>query len=74
MLTYIFFIYSKIGVEFKISEFKYFPHGFLNYDVPILFKEAGYINDLVISHMNSLLSSGKKNNKDESISLKLQKN
>ncbi len=36
----------------KIFEFKYFPHGFLNYDVPLLFKEAGLVDDLLISHIS----------------------
>jgi hypothetical protein len=36
-------------------EFKYFPHGFLSYDLPLLFPEAGVTNDAIIAEMEKFL-------------------
>jgi hypothetical protein len=41
--------------DVELIEFKYFPHGFLSYDLPLLFPEAGVANETVINEMEKFL-------------------
>jgi hypothetical protein len=44
-----------LGNDCELVEFKYFPHGFLSYDLPILFPEASVTNDVVMAEMEKFL-------------------
>jgi hypothetical protein len=39
----------------KCFEFKYFPHGFLSYDLPMMMEEAAIANKLVIEEMEKFI-------------------
>ena len=39
----------------KLIELKYFPHGFLNYDVPMMMPDAGIANDYIIKEMRKFI-------------------
>ena len=38
-----------------MKEIKYFPHGYLNYDIPIMMPEAGIANELIINEMEKFI-------------------
>ena len=40
----------------KMIEFKYFPHGFLNYDIKMMMPEAAVINEMVIKDMDKYIT------------------
>jgi len=35
---------------------KFFPHGFLNYDYPLLMPEAGVATDVIVAEMQKIIS------------------
>jgi hypothetical protein len=39
----------------KIIELKYFPHGFLNYDVPMMMPETSVATDIIVEEMTKIL-------------------
>ena len=47
---------TELKKEVKLIEFKYFPHGFLNYDVPNMMPEAKIGNDVIIKEMEKVIS------------------
>ena len=46
----------KLGKDVKYTEFKYFPHGYLNYDFPIMMQEVSKANDMIIQEMEKFIS------------------
>jgi acetyl esterase/lipase len=48
---------TKLDKKCKLFELKYFPHGFLNYDVPHMMPEAKIGNDIIIEEMEKVFSS-----------------
>jgi hormone-sensitive lipase len=50
-------IYSLLEKDVKLFEFKYFPHGFLSYDLPMMLPEASVANELVIDEIEKILSA-----------------
>ena len=50
----------KIGKDVHYTEFKYFPHGYLNYDFPIMMHEVSKANDMIIEEMNKFITEPKK--------------
>jgi hypothetical protein len=44
---------SKVNASY--TELKHFPHGFLNYDFPMMMPEASIANDLLIEEMKKFL-------------------
>ena len=50
----------KIGKDVHYTEFKYFPHGYLNYDFPIMMQEVSKANDMIIEEMNKFITEPKK--------------
>ena len=55
---YIEFTYRLIncGVDCELKEIKYFPHGFLNYDIFMMLTEAGIVNEMIINDINNFLN------------------
>ena len=47
---------SKLNVNVLLKEFIFFPHGFLNYDSPIMMKEAATVGDEIIKDIDELIS------------------
>ena len=45
----------SLGVDAQMKEIKYFPHGYLNYDIPIMMPEAGIANELIINEMEKFI-------------------
>ena len=45
------------GVDCELKEIKYFPHGFLNYDIFMMLTEAGIVNEMIINDINNFLNS-----------------
>lgn len=45
----------KLNKEAKMTELKYFPHGFLNYDVNMLMTNAALANDIAMKAMDSYI-------------------
>jgi len=43
-------------VNCKYVEFKYFPHGFLNFDTPILMPEVSKANEIIIEEMSNFIN------------------
>jgi hypothetical protein len=43
--------------DVKLVEFKYFPHGFLSYDLPMMLPEASVANDMLIKEMEKFLDN-----------------
>jgi hypothetical protein len=37
-------------------EFKYFPHGFLNYDFPLMMPEASVANEFIIEEIKKFIN------------------
>jgi len=48
--------------DVKLFEFEYFPHGFLNYDIPMMMPEAGVTNATIIAEMNKFIELGQLSN------------
>lgn len=48
---------TTVDKDVKCYEFKYFPHGFLNYDHPHMLPESAIGNDIIIREMDKILSS-----------------
>ena len=46
----------KLKKKVKMIEFKYFPHGFLNYDIKMMMPEAAVINEMVIKDMDKYIT------------------
>ena len=46
----------KLNKDIKMIEFKYFPHGFLNYDIKMMMPEAAVINEMVIKEMEKFIA------------------
>lgn len=44
-------------LDAKLTEFKYFPHGFLNYDLPTVITEASEVYPYIIDEMEKVISS-----------------
>ena len=52
----------NLNKNISMTEFKYFPHGFLNYDIKLMMSEAAEINEIVMKEMNKFIKkSGIKN-------------
>lgn len=47
--------FSDLDKDVKLIEYKYFPHGFLSYDLPMMLPEASIVNDLIIEEMEKFL-------------------
>ena len=43
------------GVDCELKEIKYFPHGFLNYDVPMMFPEASAVTQRIAEEMENFI-------------------
>ena len=50
----------KLGKDVQFTEFKYFPHGYLNYDFPIMMEEVSKANDMIIEEMDKFITEPKK--------------
>jgi hypothetical protein len=48
--------FSDLGKDAKLCEFKYFPHGFLSYDLPLLLPEASVANEYIVNEIEKFLS------------------
>lgn len=46
----------KNKVQSELYEIKYFPHAFLNYDIPLMFSEANIGSEIIISIINSFIN------------------
>lgn len=46
----------ELGRDVKLTEFKYFPHGFLNYDFPLLMPEVAEANNIIIEEMEKFIT------------------
>jgi len=46
----------KLNVNVLLKEFIFFPHGYLNYDSPIMMKEASVVGDEIIKDIDQLIS------------------
>jgi hypothetical protein len=44
-----------LKVDAKYTELKYFPHGFFNYDYPMMMPEASVATDIFIEEMKKIL-------------------
>jgi hormone-sensitive lipase len=45
----------NLNKNVSMMEFKYFPHGFLNYDIKLIMPEAAEINQIVLEEMNKFI-------------------
>lgn len=45
----------KLKKDVKLFEFEYFPHGFLNYDIPILFKGLEEVTNIITNEMKQFI-------------------
>ena len=45
------------NLDVKLYEFKYFPHGFLNYDMPNLIPEVSELYQYILNEMEDLITS-----------------
>ncbi len=48
-------IMTKLEKNCKLFELKYFPHGFLNFDVPGMMPECKIGNDIIIEEMEKII-------------------
>ena len=55
--TFYNFIFSDLKKDVKLIELKYFPHGFLNYDYPLMMPEASFANDILIEEMKKIFET-----------------
>jgi hypothetical protein len=44
-----------LKVDSKYIELKYFPHGFLNYDYPLMMPEASVATEMFVEEMKKFL-------------------
>lgn len=47
---------TQLDKECKLYEFKYFPHGFLNYDVPMMMPEAKVGVELMMREIEKVIN------------------
>lgn len=47
----------KLNKNVKLTELKYFPHGFLNYDYPLMMPEASVANEIMIEQMEEFIKN-----------------
>lgn len=45
------------NINTKMHEFNYFPHGFLNYDVPNIMPEASISSNIIIKEIVELIQT-----------------
>ena len=45
----------KLNVDVTMKEIKYFPHGFLNYDIPNMMPESGIATDIIVEEMEKFI-------------------
>ncbi len=48
--------FSDLEKDVKLCEFKYFPHGFLSYDIPLLLPEASVANEYIVNEIEKILT------------------
>lgn len=48
---------SRANIDCKTIEFKYFPHGFLNYDMPGVAPEVAEVYDYILLQMEEVITS-----------------
>lgn len=44
-----------LGVDATMKEFKYFPHGYLNYDISMMMPEAAIANEFIMNEMEKFI-------------------
>jgi hypothetical protein len=49
-------LFSDLEKDVKLIELKYFPHGFLNYDFPLMMPEASVASDIIVKEMEKFIS------------------
>ena len=45
----------KLNKDIYFYEFKYFPHGYLNYDFKMVFPEMTLINDIIMKEIEKFI-------------------
>jgi hormone-sensitive lipase len=48
---------NKAGVDCQLIEFKYFPHGFLNYDYSFIMPQASKCTEMICEDINNFMDS-----------------